>query len=118
MNLKYFKKEEFKCSCGKCNGNIEFRLGVMLDLARKFAGVSFKITSGFRCLEYNGLIGSNDTSSHIKGLAVDILVKDNNKKFLILSGLIRAGFTRIGIGESFIHVDIDENKPQGVIWKY
>ena len=31
---------------------------------------------------------------------------------------MEAGFSRFGIGHNFIHVDIDEDKIQGVIWTY
>ena len=32
--------------------------------------------------------------------------------------LVEVGFTRIGVGNTFIHVDIDENKSSNVIWTY
>ena len=35
-----------------------------------------------------------------------------------MSSLIRAGFKRIGIGSTFIHVDLDLDKPQNVFWLY
>ena len=35
-------------------------------------GKQIKINSGFRCLELNRIIGSKDTSQHVKGQAVDI----------------------------------------------
>ena len=60
----------------------------------------------------------NPTSSHIKGLAADILVKNSRERAVILAALMEAGFTRFGIGHNFIHVDIDEDKIQGVIWTY
>jgi hypothetical protein len=35
-----------------------------------------------------------------------------------MDGLMMSGFNRIGIGDDFIHVDVDEILPQDVIWKY
>ena len=35
-------------------------------------GKQMKINSGYRCLELNRIIGSKDTSQHVKGQAVDI----------------------------------------------
>jgi len=32
--------------------------------------------------------------------------------------LLWSRFDRIGIGATFIHVDIDESKPQDVLWEY
>jgi hypothetical protein len=37
---------------------------------------------------------------------------------VILAALMNAGFSRFGIGHNFIHVDLDEDKTQGVIWTY
>lgn len=31
---------------------------------------------------------------------------------------MEAGFTRIGIGQNFIHVDTDPDKQQNIIWTY
>ena len=66
----------------------------------------------------NPLSIKNPNSSHIKGLAVDISVKDSRTRFIILDALIKVGFNRIGIADTFIHVDDDRNKACGVIWTY
>ncbi len=60
----------------------------------------------------------NPTSSHIKGLAADILVKNSRERAVILAALMNAGFSRFGIGHNYLHVDLDEEKKQGVIWTY
>lgn len=39
---------------------------------KKIDHVGIKITSGYRCLKLNTLIGSKDTSQHIKGEACDM----------------------------------------------
>ena len=88
-----------------------------LDEAREYAGIPFVINSAHRSLTHPLSI-KNPTSSHIKGLAVDISVKDSRQRFLILDSLIAVGFTRIGIAETFIHVDSDFDKSQNVIWTY
>ena len=95
----------------------------MLDNARDIAGIPFKINSGYRTLEQNIAIykklGKKPIkSSHLKGLAVDIACKDSRARFVIVSALKDAGFTRIGISNSFIHVDSDSDKAQDVIWTY
>lgn len=53
-----------------------------------------------------------------KGIAIDLQAKYSRQRFLIIRGLIEAGFTRIGIGENFIHVDDDKDKDQRVVWHY
>lgn len=116
---KYFSDRELTCNCGKCGMKITDKEFLdMLDKAREIAGIPFIITSPYRCLEYNRSIGSKDTSTHVKGLAVDIKATDSRTRFLIIKALIEVGFTRIGQAETFIHVDLDKTKAQNVFWKY
>ena len=35
-----------------------------------------------------------------------------------MKSLMKVGFNRIGVGNTFIHVDIDPEKPIDVIWTY
>jgi zinc D-Ala-D-Ala carboxypeptidase len=92
----------------------------MLDAARTLAGIPFHINSGYRCVKHNAdkQVGGSPTSSHLIGVAVDLRCELSSERFIILYALLDAGFKRIGIGGSFIHVDLDLMKPQNVIWKY
>jgi len=126
MTLTYFKHSEFNCNCGgeDCKGEkMNYAFLEKLDRARGIADIKFKITSGFRCKEYNedlikrGYKASRN-SSHLKGLAADISVKDSKSRFIVINNLLLAGFTRIGIADTFIHVDLDLEKTQNVIWTY
>jgi uncharacterized protein YcbK (DUF882 family) len=89
-----------------------------LDLARKLANTAFTITSGYRCPTYNVTIGGSPQSAHITGYAADIHTPGSHSRFLVLRGLIDAGFKRIGVGPDFIHVDSDPNLPDEVVWDY
>ena len=89
----------------------------VLDEAREFAGIPFVINSAYRSPEHPLSI-KNPSSSHIKGLAVDIKATDSVTRFKIVKALIEVGFTRIGIADTFIHVDLDLDKAQNVIWTY
>ena len=89
----------------------------VLDEAREFAGIPFVINSAYRSPEHPLSI-KNPSSSHIKGLAVDIKATDSNTRFKIVQALIEVGFNRIGIADTFIHVDLDLDKTQNVIWTY
>ena len=117
MNLKYFKKSEFTCKCGCGETVISDDLLYSLDEAREFAKVPFVISSGYRC-ENHPESKKNPTSSHIKGLAVDIKCTDSKTRAIIMDALGYVGFRRFGIAKSFIHVDIDNEKPNPVIWLY
>ena len=90
----------------------------MLNYARQLAGIPFKINSGFRTTEHNAKVGGSENSSHLHGFAADIHATSSTARYEILSALIKAGFYRIGIANTFIHVDADPNKIQKVIWTY
>ena len=105
---KYFKEIEE-------NMNKDFLF--VLDEAREFAGIPFVINSAYRSPNHPLSI-KNPSSSHIKGLAVDIKATDNATRFKIVEALISVGFTRIGIADTFVHVDLDFDKRQNIIWTY
>lgn len=105
---KYFKNIEH-------NMDVDFL--AKLDEAREFANIPFIINSAYRSPEHPESI-KNPTSSHIKGLAVDIKATNSRQRGLILDALRMVGFTRIGIAKTFIHVDWDFDKSQDVTWLY
>tara|TARA_R110002020_G_scaffold115817_1_gene265933 strand:- start:434 stop:802 length:369 start_codon:yes stop_codon:yes gene_type:complete len=118
MTLKHFKRSEFTCKCGCGQTVISDELLYCLDKAREFAKIPFVISSGYRC-ENHPESKKNPTSSHIKGLAVDIECKDSNSRAIMMDALVFAEFERFGLHKSFIHVDIDlYDKPSPVIWLY
>lgn len=73
----------------------------------------FKINSAFRTPMWEKKHGRAGTSAHCKGRAVDIASSDSRTRWMVLNALLLAGFTRIGIGKTFIHVDTDvcETRP-------
>lgn len=107
---KYFKEID--------DGNMNQEFLLKLDEARELAGIPFIINSAYRTPEHNAKIGGSPNSSHLKGLAVDISVTNSTQRFIVLKALLDVGFTRIGIADTFIHVDLDKDKSQQVIWTY
>ena len=89
-----------------------------LDEARDQAGVVFNVTSGYRCPSYNLTQGGKIDSAHVHGVAADISVPTSAARYWMIDTFLRLGFTRIGVGKDFIHVDEDQNKPSPVIWTY
>ena len=116
--MKYFKKTEFVCGTDNVFDKMNTAFLSKLEEARKISNVEFKITSSYRTIEHNRNIGGNPRSAHLKGLAVDISAKTSSDKFEIVSALLKAGFTRIGIGHTFVHCDRDMSKVQHVLWVY
>ncbi len=115
--IKHFKHDEFSCPCCGQN-NIDGNLVKILDTARDIARVPFVINSGYRCAKHNAEVGGKPSSSHLSGTAVDVKCLYSSRRFTIINALLEAGFTRIGIAESYIHCDIDGTKSPEVIWTY
>jgi uncharacterized protein YcbK (DUF882 family) len=130
MNKKYryFDLEEFASPDLKGSGsNMNHNFMVKLDEARHLANIPFKITSGYRTEAYQDDLtrrgyktAKKGTSPHLKGLAADISVKDSRQRFIVINSLLLAGFTRLGISDTFIHVDLStyEGHKENVIWTY
>ncbi|WP_373002188.1 D-Ala-D-Ala carboxypeptidase family metallohydrolase [Sulfurimonas sp.] len=111
-----FKESEFACKCGCGLNNISKDLVIQLDIARLSSGVPFKLNSACRCVNHNRKEKGSISSSHLKGLAVDIALDSSSDRFKIIKSLIVHGFNRIGVYEDFIHVDVDNAKAKNVIW--
>jgi uncharacterized protein YcbK (DUF882 family) len=119
MKFKYFTYGEFDSPDFVDSGKlVSDELISMLDVARKKYGKSMAINSGYRTIEHNAEVGGKPESSHLKGLAADISCTNSTDRFLLEGILREVGFTRIGIGNSFIHVDIDKEKTQKLLWTY
>lgn len=113
----HFSKSEFACPCcGLVGMDDDFM--EKLEEARVRSKIGYHINSGRRCHNHNEAVGGSPTSSHMKGNAADISARTDYIRYRILEGLLRAGFTRIGIAKTFIHVDDDETKNAGRVWIY
>ena len=100
--IKYFNPSEFNCP-----EKMDYDFLVRLNLARTLSDVKYIITSDYR---------DDYMSSHGKGLAVDIRCRDSKMRFKMVRGLIWAGFRRIGVYDLHIHADVDDSRPDGVMW--
>ena len=112
--MKYFQLLEFDCPC--CGqSKINHAFVELLDKARALAGIPFVINSGWRCERHNKIVGGSPTSSHLKGVAADIRCIDSRSRFLMLTALLKIGFNRFVLYDTFIHVDTDSTKANGII---
>src|SRR5690606_32417011 len=75
-----FLSTEFQCKCGMCEVQmISSELVSKLQILRDKIGQPIKVTSGFRCKEYqthlreSGYETANKRSSHERGEAADIV---------------------------------------------
>ena len=111
------KRGELDCTCCGRNNVVPVFLE-MLNEARDISGIPFVINSGCRCKKHNREVGGSEDSSHIKGLGVDIKCKTNSAREVVLRALMYVGFTRFGIGKTYIHVDYDTSKTKHCMWLY
>ena len=124
-NLKYFTLDEFDSPDLPNSGvNMDSNFLQKLEAAREIAGIPFRINSGYRTQEHHNAIykklGKEPTkSAHLIGKAADIHCTDSRSRFIIISALLDAGISRVGISSTFIHCDTAEKgKTQNVIWAY
>ncbi len=96
--------EEMQCRCGCGKKDIDLHFLWRLRLARDLANTPFHINSGVRCQRHNKEVGST-SRNHVEGHAADISATSGPERGKILKGLYKAGFTRVGIHDTFIHVD-------------
>ena len=119
----HFSSAEFACRCGRSEcpysdgSMIHLPLVWKLEEVRTLYGKPLHITSGLRCTEYNKQVGGKPDSAHLKGLAADILCTTSRERGQLLR-IVLIHFNRIGIARNFIHVDMDREKPQDVVWVY
>lgn len=112
---QYFDRNEFDCPC--CNQNrISTELVDMLDQARCRSGIPFRISSGFRCETQNRRVSGKRRSSHLNGLASDIICPSGAIKSTIVASLFSVGIKRLGIYKTFIHADISPTLPSPMLW--
>jgi len=111
---KHFSNWEFECSCGCEFDQVQIEFIERLQKVRENFG-PLTINSGCRCERHNRKVGGSPDSSHLRGLAADIHCANSLSRFHLLRSLMHAGFQRIGIGQEFIHVDMDRAKPQSLL---
>jgi uncharacterized protein YcbK (DUF882 family) len=85
---------------------------------RQLYGKPIRIASGYRCAEHNAAVGGVKTSAHLLGEAADIVAIFASDRFGLLDAAFAAGARRVGVGGSFIHVDVSTTLPQDVAWIY
>lgn len=113
-----FNRAEFACHCGCGKANISPALVAILQQIREAAGRPLTIESGVRCFDHNIKVGGKPNSAHTRGLAVDIVCTDSRQRHELVNLALQAGISRIGIGKTFVHIDIDTSLAPRVIWLY
>lgn len=113
--IKYFKREEFKCRCGGkyCNGfpaEPSEKLLRLADRVREHFGAKAIVSSGVRCQKHNdSLPGSVPTSRHRIGTAMDFCI-EGMPSSLVLAYVQEQSATHYAyaIDGSYVHMDVVE----------
>jgi hypothetical protein len=116
---KYFKSTEKTGSLGHTIADLKPELVDLMDKMRGECGFFWVISSGYRTVKENALIDdSASNSAHTTREAVDIVCTDSRKRQILLDVVRKNGINRIGLGKSFIHIDISKTLTQNVTWNY
>jgi uncharacterized protein YcbK (DUF882 family) len=95
--VKYFNYDEFDSPDELGSGkHMDQDLLDMIDRARALYGKPIVVNSGFRTKDHNKKVGGVDSSSHLKGLAIDVACVTSKHRFEMLTALLEVGFNRIG----------------------
>lgn len=115
--LRYFKNTDFERCTPACSiDSMDASFLCTLDKLRERLGKPIILTSAYRTKFYEKSKGRSGTSSHCKGLAVDIRCDSSLYRHLLISAILDViPSARIGIYPTFVHLDVDTDKPC-VIW--
>ena len=99
-----FRAREFRCKCGQCKtALVDDILVFQLQAIRNRFGASVNITSGYRCAAHNKAVGGDPHSSHMQGMAADIVVTGVKPK-AVAEFAESMGIARVGLYDSFVHI--------------
>lgn len=112
-DIKYFKKDEFKCKCGGkyCNGfpaEPKEKLIKVADRTRAHFGNKITVSSGVRCEKHNANVGGVSGSRHKLGKAMDFCVSGLSASSVLAyvqkQPEIRYAYA---IDSNYVHMDIE-----------
>lgn len=110
--IRYFKREEFKCKCGKhCNGfpkEMDEKLIRTADRVRAYFGKPAIVSSGVRCEKHNKAVGGVANSRHLLGKAMDFRVKGLPAASVLayVQSLTEVRYA-YAIDKNYIHMDVE-----------
>lgn len=106
---KNFSRFEMACKCGCGFDTIDYEIVELVQELRDFYKVPIKINSACRCLKHNKVVGGKSSSQHLKGRAVDIVVKGISP--IEIHGKLNGNWEG-GLGKynTFTHIDSRKKK--------
>ena len=112
-DIRYFRREEFRCPCGRCGGfpvEPQEEMVRTVDEIRRRLGVPVSIVdaggSGIRCPEHNAEVGGVANSEHLYGRAADLHSSASPAKMKSVAEEVLGNTGGIGLYNWGIHVDV------------
>ena len=111
-DIRYFKRAEFRCTCGRCGGfPVEPQESMVhaVDEIRRRLGVPVSVVdgggSGVRCAAHNAEVGGVADSQHLYGLAADLHSAASPAQMKAAAEEVLGHTGGIGLYSWGIHVD-------------
>lgn len=111
-NIRYFKRAEFRCTCGRCGGfpvEPQESIARTVDEIRYRLGIPISIVdgggSGVRCAAHNAEVGGVANSQHLYGLAADLHSTASPAEMYAVAENVMGHTGGIGLYSWGIHVD-------------
>lgn len=117
ITSRHFSESELK-KCFPPSSLQDMKQSTMdrFDKARDYAGIPLVITCAYRTPQWDKDRDRSGTGAHTLGRAMDIRCRSMKNRYKIITALLKAGFTRIGVYETFIHADDSPNHEKEIIW--
>lgn len=110
--IRYFTREEFRCTCGRCGGfpvEPQEEMVRTVDEIRSKLGIPVSIVdaggSGVRCPAHNAEVGGVYNSEHLYGRAADLHSSASPAKMKAVAEEVMGNTGGIGLYDWGIHVD-------------
>ena len=111
-SIKHFRKEEFRCKCGKyCDGypaEMDRQVVRAADKVREHFGEQAHVSSGLRCEKHNAAVGGVANSRHLTGKAMDFRISGMSAALVLpyVQSLPEIRYA-YAIDANYVHMDVE-----------
>lgn len=114
-DFRFFEVSEFDCTHTGEN-RMEHGFIELLDELRLICEFPLVVTSGYRSPNHPIEKVKPVPGTHAQGIAADLQTVDSYRRYILLKNAFVLGFTGVGVGKDFIHLDTRGGKPR--VWTY